>query len=255
MRVLGVALFSAIVFAACESAFFPPPGTQYEPPLRYHTLWRTVETCSGLAGDFADVTWYVTSQSPAGVGEVDAAGAWWKDFNRIYIKAPFFDNDQVIRHEMLHAVLQKNGHGPVFLGACGGLVLCEVDCELSAGGLAPLPTAASDTILPAQLDVTISVIAPEVGDGGWTTIVVVARNPLNEPVWVDLGGRPGVQFECLVAGVPCATIDSTGAAHAPFRAGETRRSAAVFRVTTPGSYEIIGAFNNKQSASDTLVVP
>lgn len=255
MRFVCLALLPLVALLACEPPLFPPDATQYTPPLRYRTLWRTVESCGGSSGDFEAVSWWATQRSPAGAGQPDAAGAWWPDRNAIYIKTPFLNSDQVIRHEMLHAVLQDGAHGAVFLGACGGLVVCEANCEEDAGGRSPPATIGSDTILPAALEVTINVISPLPGDDGWSSVVVAARNPFAAPVWVDLGGRPGVQFECLRTAVQCSAPDQTNETYSPFRAGATRRWVSVFRVSTPGSFEIIGAFNTKQSAPDTLVVP
>lgn len=254
IALLGSALFVALVSIACESPLSTPSGTPFTPPPEFRSMWRSVEACGGSTGDFDSLEWYVTAGSAGARGDTAIAGSYWPDLHRIYISANFLNDQQLIRHEMLHALLGGEEHEPQFLNECGGIVSCIANCIEEAGGQSALPSPTSDTILPSALEVTVSVIQPEPGDAGWATVVVSARNTSLAPVWVDLTARPGVQFECLKNTFRCGVFYSGFSSPQPFRAGETRREATVFS-SLPGNYEIVGLYNTEQSAPSSLVVP
>ncbi len=245
---------AAIVTLACLDTVSPPPATFMVPPAKYRTLWRSVESCSGITRDFNAIDWFVTTGSAGARGDEDAIGSYWPDLNRIYLNLSYLNDDQVVRHEMLHALRKGNRHGPEFLEDCGGLVVCEGDCEREAGGRSALPTAASPVIAPSELEVTVTVLPPLPLEFGWATVIVAARNPSDVPVWVDLSAAPGDEFACLKDGLACTQNESGTATQAPFRAGETRRGVYVFQ-SVIGSYEIVGGYNSNVAPPVTLTVP
>ena len=256
-EVAGRALFFCFLVSlvsSCDSPLGPPDGRRFAPPIKFRSLWHTVETCAGKSGSFDAISWYLTEGSAGAGGQGDIAGSWWPGGNRIYIAEAFRDDEAVIRHEMLHALLRGKLHEPAFLGSCGDLVYCIANCISEAGGQTSLPGANSLEILPDELDVQLTILPPLPTHGGWTTVVVSARNTRNVPVWVDLSGRPGVRFECLQSGFRCGTFYFGGDTRAAFRAGETRREATVF-FSSAGSYQIDGSFNTKRATSGMLVVP
>jgi hypothetical protein len=254
LRIGAGALLFGIALLSCDATLAPPDGEEFVPPAKFRSLWRTVELCGGRTGAFDDVTWFVTQGSAGARGQADIAGSWWPDGNRIYLNAAFVDDEGVVRHEMLHALLQGRRHEPAFLTSCGGLVPCIENCISEAGGLSALPGPSAPLVLPAELDVQLTIVPPTPGDEGWATVIVSATNTRAEPVRVDLAGRAGVEFECLLNGFICATFYFGSSSPASFRAGETRREASVFPAL-PGTYEITGGYNTKQAPPGILVVP
>ena len=122
-EILG--LSTALLLAACgtDPSPLPPGATPMTVHPEYATWWQSTESCSGLKGNFASVEWFEvagtsTFQSEAG----PVVGLWTKSSgqNRITIAGDYVDNELVVRHEMLHALLSKEGH-PVeyFVTRCG----------------------------------------------------------------------------------------------------------------------------------------
>ena len=87
----------------------------------YQEWWRRTETCSGLQGDMAAVTFYAVD-SPSGaisLGREVAHGWWIREGNRVYLPANALGEEWLVRHEMLHALLQRGSHpNDVFVKAC-----------------------------------------------------------------------------------------------------------------------------------------
>ena len=79
----------------------------------YAVWWQSTEACSGLKGNFAGIEWFQvpnvsTFESQAGT----VVGLWENSAgqNRITIAGEYVDNELVVRHEMLHALLDRAGH-------------------------------------------------------------------------------------------------------------------------------------------------
>jgi hypothetical protein len=87
----------------------------------YHAWWTKTEECSGIRGDMSQVVFYAVD-SPSGaisLGTEVAHGWWMRNGNRIYLPANALGEEWLVRHEMLHALLQRGSHPPgVFVGAC-----------------------------------------------------------------------------------------------------------------------------------------
>lgn len=254
-RTLGAALLIATACAERPGPTEPADALEFDPPLRYHTLWRTAEACGGELGDFDAVTWFQTAGSAVG-GRSDVAGSWWPNPSRIYLNENFLSHDEVVRHEMLHALLRGKEHEPAFANSCRDLVVCESDCLQEAGsGPVAGPTSSSPEIAPSELLVSAMLIAPLERDSGWTTLVVSATNPHPYPVWVDLSPDPGIQFDCYFDGFfRCGGRNYEPGSRGAFGANETRREAAVFRLG-PGAHSIVGSYNANQAAPINVTVP
>jgi len=227
-------------------------GTGFPPPAKYRVLWRTTELCSGMTGDFDAVTWFVTQGSADG-DEPNITGSWYPEGNRIFLHQTVLDDDKVVRHEMLHALLRA-GHEPAFVGSCGGLVTCAASCVTEAGGIPLGPGSESPVIAPEELLVSVDVIEPTLADTGWMAVIITATNPRAAAVWVDLSGRPDVQFECRLDNGLCGPRDSFRGLKGPFGAAETRREAMTFRVQT-GSHAIWGAYNTVVRGPVSVMAP
>jgi hypothetical protein len=77
--------------------------------------------CSGYQGNMADVSFYAVD-APSGAIELagEMAHAWWvREGNRIYLPATALGEEWLVRHEMLHALMQRGSHpANVFVEAC-----------------------------------------------------------------------------------------------------------------------------------------
>lgn len=104
--------------AACEAlgpADSLPASAQLvaTPPDAYRDWWIKTEACSGKSGEFGRIQWYVvpnvqTFQTDAG----EKVGLWTHSSEgvRIIIAGDYVSNELVVRHEMLHALLDREGH-------------------------------------------------------------------------------------------------------------------------------------------------
>jgi len=87
----------------------------------YTEWWRKTEACSGRKGDMGRVTFYAVDAPSGAIGLTGAtAHAWWvRQGNRIYLPANALGEEWLVRHEMLHALLQRGSHpARKFVEAC-----------------------------------------------------------------------------------------------------------------------------------------
>jgi hypothetical protein len=122
----GVFLFLGVgACAAPRAAGAPlaPLGRSWAVPTLglYQEWWDKTVACSGRHGKMSDVSFYAVD-APSGAIELagEMAHAWWvREGNRIYLPANALSQEWLVRHEMLHALLQRGSHPPdVFVGAC-----------------------------------------------------------------------------------------------------------------------------------------
>ena len=124
-----IAFSAALMFAAarCSSPTesLPSGALRLSPPAIYETWWHEVEQCSGKTGDFAAVSWYyVPGPDNFSVGaNPDIVGVWQPLHNSITLAETFWEIPLVVRHEELHAILQRTDHPPeYFVQKCGSIV-------------------------------------------------------------------------------------------------------------------------------------
>lgn len=120
MRGLGLA--GLLLMTACiMEPKLDDWGVPYDPPTIYATWWAEVEACSGLHGELKRVTWLYYPDTMA-VGFNTPWG--WTDGiysaheHSVMVVRARIDQRRTIAHEMLHALLRRGGHPPVF-AACG----------------------------------------------------------------------------------------------------------------------------------------
>ena len=103
--------------AACEMlgppGDLPPDAQLMRAPEAYVAWWQQTEACAGIQGDFDAIRWYVvpdasTFDTPSG----PKVGLWShaSDGMRIVIADHYAEHELVVRHEMLHALLDRGGH-------------------------------------------------------------------------------------------------------------------------------------------------
>lgn len=122
----AVLLFAGISGCAAPRAAgapLAPMGRSWAVPTLglYQEWWDKTVACSGKQGKMTDVAFYAVD-APAGAIELkgELAHAWWvREGNRIYLPASALGEEWLVRHEMLHALLQKGSHpASIFVESC-----------------------------------------------------------------------------------------------------------------------------------------
>ena len=114
---------SACAAPKAAGAPLAPLGRSWAVPTLglYQEWWDKTMACSGQRGQMTDVSFYAVD-APAGAIELagEMAHAWWvREGNRIYLPASALSEEWLVRHEMLHALLQRGSHpASVFVKAC-----------------------------------------------------------------------------------------------------------------------------------------
>ncbi|MGH7651665.1 MAG: hypothetical protein ACREMS_07455 [Gemmatimonadaceae bacterium] len=175
-------LAGSIALFACSGivdAPIPTGAQLFSPPPVYTTWWNLTQSCSGISGSLASISWYDSGASLENpqTGE-GLAGYWDRAGNDIVLTHASTVDGPTVRHEMLHALLRQPGHPRTqFLGKCAGVVDCEGQCVVDGG---PITTPAGAIRVPSDsIDVSLEVapINPtSANDGGFFSLTVKARN-------------------------------------------------------------------------------
>jgi hypothetical protein len=105
-----------LLLGAC--GFDVAGSTPIEAPAVYREWWGKTESCSGLSGDFDRIEWLVVPGYSFECGSGQCAGHW-RQGHRIYIAEEWKLNEMVVRHEMLHDMMNRGGHpNPPFGEGC-----------------------------------------------------------------------------------------------------------------------------------------
>jgi hypothetical protein len=247
---LGLAL-------ACDRATapeVPQNAVPLAPPERFALWWRLTQACSGITGDYASVSWYVVPNSTTLSWQGKQVDAYWiGNPDRIVLTDAHRDDGPIVRHEMLHALLHRDGHPrDAFVTACGGVVECNLACSAEAGGYATPPASAPE-LQPRELQGRVDVYSTTTATGrdAGAVAMVTITNPRNEPVWVRLAPRESgdliyYTFGIVVdyddpARIAALASESTTLDRFPLGAGESRRWVWD-GVLTGGRYGIVGYF-------------
>ncbi|GAC1655218.1 MAG: hypothetical protein NVS4B3_19760 [Gemmatimonadaceae bacterium] len=133
-RALAVATIAGLgALVGCGDATGPklPRAIGFEAPAIYRLWWQDVETCSGARGSLDEVRFYRVVAQP---GEDSSSfrdpahdrylfGEWVPGSNAIYLAPEKVTNRQIVRHEMLHALIRVLDHPPeYFVTRCGAEV-------------------------------------------------------------------------------------------------------------------------------------
>ena len=100
----------------------PDHAVRFVPPAEYQVWWARTEVCVGRHSHPDDIAWYVVPgetdfETPH--GPVVARWSRGTDGARIVIAGAFLGDEMVVRHEMLHAILDRADHPPeVFVDRC-----------------------------------------------------------------------------------------------------------------------------------------
>lgn len=256
-----------LLVAACSDLFgpeLPASAIPLDPlPAEYVHWWALTQQCAGMSGNFDRVRWLVTPESRI-PGSDAAVGRYYSGSNSIVLASGFERHGGVVRHEMLHALLRRDGHPRwAFMENCAGIVSCPGKCESEAGGpIVRNPKAV--TVDPTALHVTVDVfpltISRTTATRGCATVVVSAMNPHGYPIRVRLlsGGRTSQtnqSFSWTLEGVRHGAV-SEAQSPMPFAPQEVRRhvfDCAFLGVVpgsanpAPGEHNIRGGLNSVRS--------
>ena len=173
---------------------FPAAAVQFAPPAYYQTWWQVVEECAGKRTPFDAISWFSVGAGQLVVRGGNAAGAWFVDGNRIVMVHGWQSLGNVVRHEMLHAIIRDGGHTKeYFHRKCADVVACGRDCVTQER----LPGAQEVSIDVLEVDASLYPDAPSlIGQDGKATVVVRVRNPANGNVVVPV--EKFTEAECAI---------------------------------------------------------
>ena len=126
-----LALTVAFTSAGCGDhpaapSALPESAVPFTPEPVYRTWWDQVEACSGTAGPFEDVRWYVVpGDRPFVVPALGRTvlGYWDPGTNSIVVLQWVPSAAALVRHEILHALLRRSDHPPEFFEErCGEVI-------------------------------------------------------------------------------------------------------------------------------------
>ena len=109
---------AAIIMMACTPgpvgpSSLPDGAVPFQPPAEYQAWWDRTETCSGQTGDLNRIAWYMVPNTRLMDTEIGQKVGLWRRANgqtTVTLAGDFVDNELVVRHEMLHELLVREGH-------------------------------------------------------------------------------------------------------------------------------------------------
>ena len=120
LRSLGPVLRALVVVlavAGCSNALAPQDRVRLDPPAEYRSWWDTTRECVGQpAADFGRIRWWMAYD---GLKELKMKGLWVRRHD-IYVRSDALATEIVVRHEMVHDLLQLGDHESGFFESCVG---------------------------------------------------------------------------------------------------------------------------------------
>jgi hypothetical protein len=107
------ALLASCTSLAPHEPSLPAGAVAVAAPAIYRDWHQKTQACSGLGGEFSTIQFYVVPGVETFPTQVGAkVGLWNREggINRIVIAGNYLSHEMVVRHEMLHALLQREGH-------------------------------------------------------------------------------------------------------------------------------------------------
>ena len=261
--VLGPLWFAACKTATQPEAQLPTGAIAFAAPAAYRTWWSVVQSCSGLTGDFNAVHWYQVPGTTTFLvpGSGAANGVWYSNGNIIVVAGDSAQSGQIVRHEMLHALIGPvSGHpAQYFYTKCGGIVACATNCAAEA--LAAIPAVdpaaplvdASSVALDAH---TAPIDFTTARSEGWVTLVIKVTNAGASELRIRIpritpGNLSGALFGYTYNG--SGRIDLTSDAILYLPAGATKQRAFDIKVSLLDTgARLRGAFAAESTAVITM---
>ena len=262
-RTALLVLFGAAM--ACETPTgptveMPASAVAWSPPAQYGFWWSLVETCADRRGDVGGVHWYVwPDPGPLVLAGKRYSGYWWQEGSRILLAGTSVADGQVVRHEMLHELLQQDGHPPEYFdGRCEG-VLDGTDAG-SAALADPSLVARAREVGPEVLVMSVGPLPARprasVNDG-WLAVDVQATNPTPDPIWVRLDplldGYLGFGLVFLDGG-RSAAFEVRKEARIFFAPGQRRHRLFDVREAAPAALRVRGRLSGGSSSPYVITI-
>lgn len=103
-----------VLLVACGQNPLAPDGAKrFHPPVSYLDAWASAETCTGVTAPFARIRWFVVEPDDAGYFETlehESILGLWAYPHEIYLSKDVIEHTGLIRHEMMHDLLQDGEH-------------------------------------------------------------------------------------------------------------------------------------------------
>jgi hypothetical protein len=268
---ISAALTIAFGLGACSliTAPLPPNAEPFAPPAVFARWWAMTEACSGTSGDLAAVRWYRVPGSRFIFRGQPVAGYWNSSTNRIVLAEDVIEQGDMVRHEMLHALLRRPVHPrSEFLGSCASLVSCQGICTKDDGTW-QLPRPDYVVLPPNSLAVSARAeLLPQEADGQrWFALEVNVQNAGARAVLVAAPGDRatphtfGYDLRGPSGGIGGGEIESDSSTlfFEPF---ETKKWLFEFLVSsdlsenhiTPGAYLVRVDYARQGSAGTTIAI-
>lgn len=119
-------LLALLTLSCCETTTFtvpPPRAERIQPKEEWRDLWRDVEQCSGLSGNFDRARWFRVLEEMRDTADVSEAGMWYYPHD-LYLIPEIVDNTEnswsevykkfYIMHVILHDLKQTDKHPKEF---------------------------------------------------------------------------------------------------------------------------------------------
>jgi hypothetical protein len=228
----------------------PPGAVSFDPPARYRLWWDMAQSCSGRTGRLRSIRWMQVPDATylPGDGEPGrVTSRWYAHGNTIVLAGASVLEGEVVRHEMLHALLRVYGHPSAYFQArCGGVVSCGFSCRNEGGARAVVPSDAP--VVPSEelrLELQVLPVTNTFAtDSGATAVIVVATNPHDYAVRVRaMLGSFRVRIERQDGPEVLYGVAHGRAAGTDFGPGERRQYAFDFELP-PGAYRVYGYFDD-----------
>ena len=133
---VGAALIGAGSSCSSTEISGPPtlPTGAETLPVReqYHAWWGDTEQCSGLQANFERIAWFMVPDANFIYRGKAFDGYWWggAGVHWVVLASPFVDDPGIVRHEMLHDLLNRGDHPKeYFQQKCAGVVACNAECR------------------------------------------------------------------------------------------------------------------------------
>lgn len=116
----GLIAMAALV--ACTGPWEVENEVPVVPPAEYAVWFSEVEACMGAAGGavdgrFEDIRWHAALDIYHGENGTKAWGLWTEP-HKITIRRDKLGSHQVVKHEIIHDLLQSGLHDERFFGLC-----------------------------------------------------------------------------------------------------------------------------------------
>lgn len=115
-----------LLLAGCDvlgpAAPLPAEAVAFAVPAQFRDWWARTEACAGRTGRLAGINWYIVPGATQFLNDGDQqVGRWSRSGteSRIVLAGDFASDELVVRHEMLHAILDRGDHpSQYFVARC-----------------------------------------------------------------------------------------------------------------------------------------